>query len=107
MVGKWWVTGLPVLAPRTLHQLAHSLTLEQGNRLDSHSPHSSMWEGSLHAQAGDLRGYPHGGSRVVPHFWDDCGLFRFFPHRFVLPPTVSHPVHSPHDFPIVLLNPHA
>ena len=58
-------------------------------------------------QAGDLCGYPHIGSHAIPHFWDDCGLFRFFPHRFVLPPTVSRPVHSPHDFPIVLLNPHA
>ena len=42
-----------------------------------------------------------------PTFGDDCGLFRFFPHRFVLPPIVSHPIHSPHDFPIDLLNPHA
>ena len=107
MAGKWWVIRLLVLAPRTLHQLAHSLMLGQGNRLNSHSTHSSMREDSLHAHAGDLCGYPHVGSRVVPHFWDDCGLFRFFPHRFVLPPTVSRPVHSPNDFPIVLLNPHA
>ena len=69
MAGKWWVTGLPVLAPCTLHHLAHSLTLGQGNRLDSHSPHSSMLEGSLHAQVGDICGYPHVGSRALPHFF--------------------------------------
>ena len=69
MVGKRWVIGLLVLAPRTLHQLSHSLTLGHGNRLDSHSPHSSTREGSLHAQEGYLCGYPHAGSRAVPHFW--------------------------------------
>ena len=107
MAGWWWVTGLPVLAPCTLHHLSHSLMLGQGNKLDSHSPHSSTREGSFHVQVGYLHGYPHIGSHAIPHFWDDCGLFRFFPHRFVLPPTVSRPIHSPHDFPVILLNPHA
>ena len=37
MVGEWWVIGLPVFAPCTLHQQAHSSSHE-GQRDGHHSP---------------------------------------------------------------------